>query len=78
MLLTMARPTKTQTLDVRAKVDGTIYNGTAVITGDGDRAMVEVTYDSFSDAAQAGEAGAESVARVILGELVTKSLNKRK
>ncbi len=36
--------------------------------------MVRVTYGGLSDAAAAGEAGPETIARVLLNELVIKSL----
>lgn len=74
----MVRPTKTTTLDVRTKVDGTLYNGTATVIGEGDRALVRVTYDGLSDEAQAGETGPETIARVLLGELVAKSQARKR
>lgn len=72
----MAAQTKIQELEVRTKVDGIIYSGTATVRGEGDGAMVRVTYGGLSDAAPAGETGPETIARVLLGELVTKSLQK--
>lgn len=67
---------KIRELEVRTKVDGVIYNGTATVSGDGDNALVRVSYGGLSDAAPAGETGPETIARVLLGELVTKSLRR--
>lgn len=73
----MARPMKTTTLDIRAKVNDTLYSGTATVVGEGDGAMVHVAYDGLSDAAPSGETGPETIARVLLGELVTKRLRQK-